>query len=79
MLASGEILDGNLRRLRLRAPDLARAVEASGLADSEVVEGPRGATVLGRGEGYAVRNNTRVEQLGSALRTLAAKKPFQGR
>ena len=40
-----------------------------------VVEGPRGATVLGRGEGYALRANQRVEQLGDALKLLAAKKP----
>jgi len=42
-----------------------------------VVEGPRGATVLGRGEGYALRANLRVEQLGSALKLLAAKKPLE--
>jgi hypothetical protein len=38
-----------------------------------VVEGPRGATVLGRGAGYAVRSNQRVEQLGNALRLLSRK------
>jgi hypothetical protein len=42
-----------------------------------VVEGPRGATVLGRGEGYAVRANLRVEQLRSGVRLLAARKPLR--
>ena len=33
-----------------------------------VVEGARGAAVLGRGEGYAIRANQRLEQLESAVR-----------
>jgi hypothetical protein len=40
-----------------------------------VVEGPRGATVLGRGEGYAVRANVRAPELASGLRLLASAKP----
>jgi hypothetical protein len=39
-----------------------------------VVEGSRGAAVLGRGEGYAVRANVRLEQLASAVQTLSASK-----
>jgi len=39
-----------------------------------VVEGPRGATVLGRGEGYAVRANVRAEELRSGVRMLAERK-----
>lgn len=35
-----------------------------------VVEGPRGAAVLGRGEGYAIRANQRIEHLESAVRLL---------
>src|SRR5262245_8767353 len=35
-----------------------------------VVEGPRGAAVLGRGEGFAIRSNQRMETLETAVRTL---------
>jgi len=35
-----------------------------------VVEGARGAAVLGRGEGYAIRANIRVDQLESAVRLI---------
>jgi hypothetical protein len=35
-----------------------------------VVEGTRGPTVLGRGEGYAIRYNQRVQELESAVRLL---------
>ena len=35
-----------------------------------VAEGPRGAAVLGRGEGYAIRANLRIEELESAVRLL---------
>lgn len=35
-----------------------------------VVEGGRGATVLGRGAGYAIQHNQRVDQLESAVRLL---------
>jgi len=38
-----------------------------------VVEGTRGAAVLGRGEGYAIKNNVRLEQLESAVRLLKKK------
>jgi len=41
------------------------------------VEGPLGAAVLGRGEGYAVGANRRVADLETAVRTLAAQKPAQ--
>jgi hypothetical protein len=37
--------------------------------------GPRGTAVLGRGEGYAVRANQRVDELEGALRRLYATKP----
>jgi hypothetical protein len=39
------------------------------------VEGPRGAAVLGRGEGYAVRANLHLEQLESSVRLLSSTKP----
>jgi hypothetical protein len=39
------------------------------------VEGPRGAAVLGRGEGYAVRSNRYLTDLESTVRRLAAAKP----
>jgi len=39
-----------------------------------VVEGPRGAAVLGRGESYAIATNRRIEHLESAVRTIAATK-----
>lgn len=39
------------------------------------VEGPRGAAVLGRGEGYAISSNRYVAQLESAVRLLSASKP----
>ena len=39
------------------------------------VDGPRGPAVLGRGEGYAVRANERVEQLAAAVQLLSAQKP----
>ncbi len=35
-----------------------------------VVEGARGAAVLGRGEGYAIRTNLRIAQLETAVRLL---------
>ena len=35
-----------------------------------VVEGARGPAVLGRGEGYAIRHNQRIDQLESAVRLL---------
>ncbi len=35
-----------------------------------VVEGARGAAVLGRGEGYAIRNNVRLAELGSAVQLM---------
>lgn len=35
-----------------------------------VVEGVRGAAVLGRGEGYAIRKNLRISELGSAVQLL---------
>jgi hypothetical protein len=34
------------------------------------VEGPRGAAVLGRGEGYAISSNRYVEQLETSVRSL---------
>lgn len=37
--------------------------------------GPRGSTILGRGDGYAVRANLRAEDLEGALRRLYAAKP----
>ena len=37
------------------------------------VEGPKGTVVLGRGEGYAVKNNQRLTSLESAVRTLRQK------
>jgi len=37
--------------------------------------GPRGTTILGRGDGYAVRANLRVTELEGALRRLYATKP----
>ena len=40
-----------------------------------VVEGPRGAAVLGRGEGYAIAANRRIEHLESAVRLFTAQKP----
>jgi len=39
-----------------------------------VVEGARGAAVLGRGEGYAIQRNVRLEQLETAVRSLQAQK-----
>ena len=39
------------------------------------VEGPLGAAVLGRGEGYAIAANRRVADLETAVRTLASAKP----
>ena len=39
------------------------------------VDGPHGAAVLGRGEGYAVTTNRYVAQLESAVRLLSASKP----
>ena len=38
------------------------------------VEGPRGPTVLGRGEGFAIAANRRVGQLESAVKLLSASK-----
>ncbi|MEQ1893448.1 MAG: hypothetical protein ABL998_12950 [Planctomycetota bacterium] len=37
--------------------------------------GPRGTAVLGRGDGYAVRANLRIDELEGALRRLYAAKP----
>jgi hypothetical protein len=39
------------------------------------IETPRGPAVLGRGPGYAIAANRHVEQLETAVRTLAAAKP----
>jgi len=55
-------------------------VAANGLVASHgglyrTVEGPRGTTVLGRGEGYALRNNLRIGDLeGSLGRLYSAKR-----
>ncbi len=38
-----------------------------------VAEGSQGPVVLGRGEGYAVANNVRVTDLGSAVRTIRSQ------
>lgn len=39
------------------------------------VDGPRGTAVLGRGTGYAVGANVRLDELGAAVHRLAAEKP----
>ena len=39
------------------------------------VDGPQGPAVLGRGEGYAIGANMRLESLASAVHVLAATKP----
>ena len=61
------------------ADDMGGGVAANALVAAHggiyrVVEGARGSAVLGRGEGYAVARNTRVEQLESAVRTLKQPK-----
>jgi hypothetical protein len=60
--------------------DLGGGVPANALVAAHgglyrTVEGPHGAAVLGRGEGYAISANMRVEQLQSAVHLLAAGKP----
>ncbi|HKX46098.1 MAG TPA: hypothetical protein VJP77_05300 [Planctomycetota bacterium] len=35
-----------------------------------VVEGPSGAVVLGRGDGYPIQSNLKVDSLGSAVRSI---------
>ena len=43
------------------------------------VDGPRGAAVLGRGEGYAIGANVRVANLELAVSTLYASKSSRGK
>jgi hypothetical protein len=55
--------------------DLGGGVAANALVASHgglyrVVDGVRGSAVLGRGPGYAIKNNVRVDQLESAVRRL---------
>ena len=38
------------------------------------VDGPRGAAVLGRGQGFAIEANMRLAQLEAAVRQIAATK-----
>lgn len=60
--------------------DMGGGVAANSLVASHgglyrTVEGPRGAAVLGRGEGYALRSNLRMNELESSLgRLYTAKK-----
>ena len=61
------------------ADDMGGGVSANALVAAHgglyrVVEGPRGAAVLGRGEGYAIATNRRIEHLETAVRTIAATK-----
>ncbi len=58
--------------------DLGGGVPANALVAAHgglyrVVEGPRGAAVLGRGEGYAIRANVRVSELDVAVQRLARR------
>jgi len=41
------------------------------------VDGPNGTAVLGRGPGFAVSANVRLEQLASSVRLLSSTKPAQ--
>ncbi|MCI0637299.1 MAG: hypothetical protein L0206_25790 [Actinobacteria bacterium] len=57
------------------ADDMGGGVPANALVAAHgglyrVVDGPRGATVLGRGAGYAIAANRRVEHLESAVRLI---------
>jgi len=49
----------------------ANAIVAAHGGIYRTVETARGAAVLGRGEGYAIRNNRYVEQLAESIRVLA--------
>jgi hypothetical protein len=42
------------------------------------VSGPKGAVVLGRGEGYAVRHNLNVSELETAIRSIDAERKKLG-
>ena len=60
--------------------DLGGGVAANALVAAHggiyrTVEGPNGPAVLGRGTGYAVSANVRLEQLASAVHLLASNKP----
>jgi hypothetical protein len=60
--------------------DLGGGVAANALVAAHggiyrTVEGPSGPAVLGRGAGYAVGANVRLEQLASAVNLLASNKP----
>jgi len=60
--------------------DLGGGVAANALVAAHgglyrTVEGPSGPAVLGRGTGYAVSANVRLEQLASAVHLLASNKP----
>jgi len=64
------------------ADDLGGGVPANTLVAAHgglyrTVDGPRGAAVLGRGEGYAVGANVRLAQLETSVRTLTANNPKQ--
>jgi len=62
--------------------DLGGGVPANALVAAHgglyrTVEGPLGAAVLGRGPGYAVSANVRLEQLASAVRFLSSTRPVR--
>jgi hypothetical protein len=64
------------------ADDMGGGVGANALVAAHgglyrTVEGPRGAAVLGRGEGYAINANVRVDQIEVALRDLYGAKRAQ--
>ena len=61
------------------ADDLGGGLAANALVAAHgglyrTAEGPRGPAVLGRGEGYAISSNRKVEQLETSVRLLAAAK-----